>query len=127
MDKIIYLDSVLDGPINIVDYKTGKTYSEKDKSQKEALERQLVFYHLLMRNFNNGKYTVEKAFLDFVEKNKKGDYEQFTVEVGEGKISALIELINKISIEIISGEFLNMGCDKDDCEHCVLYKKLKDN
>ncbi len=127
LDKVIYLDSPLDGPINIVDYKTGKSYSEKDKSQKEALERQLVFYHLLMRDFNSGKYTVEKALLDFVEKNKKGDYEQFTVEVGEGKISELIDLINNIASEILSGEFLNKGCDKDDCEHCELYKKLKDN
>jgi len=127
LDKIIYLNSPLDGPINIVDYKTGGSYSEKDKSQKESLERQLVFYHLLMRNFNNGKYTVEKALLDFVAKNKKGLYEQFTVEVGESRISDLIALINNMATEILSGGFLSKGCGKDECEHCALYKKLKED
>jgi DNA helicase-2/ATP-dependent DNA helicase PcrA len=127
LDKIIYLESPIEGPINIVDYKTGKTYSEKDKSQKEAYERQLVFYHLLMRNFNNGKYSVEKAMLDFVEKNKKDEYEQFTVEVGDQKVSDLVDLINSISGSILSGDFMNNGCDKDDCEYCDLYKKIKNN
>lgn len=127
LDKIVYLESPLEGPINIVDYKTGKGYSEKDKPQKEALERQLVFYHLLMRNFNKGKYSVQKAMLDFVAKNKKGEYEQFTVEVGEEKISLLVDLINEMSSDILSGEFLNKGCNKDGCEHCALYKKIKNS
>lgn len=124
LDKIIYLDSKIEGKISIVDYKTGKSYSEKDKSQKEALERQLVFYHLLLRNYNKGKYFIEKAVLDFVEKNKKGLYEQFTVDVDDSKISKLIESINILSEEVMSGEFLNKGCDKKDCEHCDLYKKI---
>ncbi len=125
LDKIAYLDSPLEGPIEIIDYKTGKTYSEKNKEQKLALERQLVFYHLLMKDFNKGKYLVQNAILDFVEKSKKGQYEKFTVQVGETKIHELIETINNIAEEVISGEFLNKGCDKIDCESCELYNKIK--
>ena len=125
LDKIIYLDSPISGPIDIVDYKTGTTYSEKNKSQKESLERQLVFYHLLMKNFNDGKYKVENAILDFVQKNKKGDYEKFTIQVGENKIQDLMESINQMVQDILSGNFLNMGCDKIDCEHCDLFNKIK--
>jgi DNA helicase II / ATP-dependent DNA helicase PcrA len=125
LDKIIYLDSPLEGPIDIVDYKTGKTYSLKNKSQKETLERQLIFYHLLMRNFNQGKYKVENAVLDFVEKNKKDEYEKFTVQVGDNKVNELIDSINKMATEVMSGEFLNNGCGKSDCEHCELFNRIK--
>lgn len=126
LDKIIYLDSVLGGEIDIVDYKTGKPYSEKrKKDQKEALERQLVFYHLLMRDYNDKKFTVRKAILDFIEKNKQGEYEQFTVFVDQSKIDGLLSEVNDMASSVLSGEFLNNGCNKEDCEHCHFYKNLK--
>lgn len=125
LDKIVYLDSKMEGKINIIDYKTGKTYSEKDKAQKEALIKQLTFYHLLMRDYNKGKFIVEKALLDFVEKNKKGEYEQFTVDVEDSKIEELIESINEMAEEVLSGEFLEKGCQKKECEHCELFNNLK--
>ncbi len=125
VDKVVFLDSKLDGKINIVDYKTGKTYSEKDKAQKADLERQLTFYHLLFRNYNNGKFIVDKAILDFIQKNNKGNYEQYSVDIDNEKINDLIKDINNMAEDVISGEFLNKGCNGKDCEFCSLYKSIK--
>jgi DNA helicase-2/ATP-dependent DNA helicase PcrA len=71
LDKIEYMDPSHEGEINVVDYKTGKPYSEKSKkSQKEDLERQIVFYHILLEEYGD-RLIVKKAVLDFLEKNKK--------------------------------------------------------
>lgn len=125
LDKIIFADSKIEGEVDIVDYKTGKAFSEKNKDQKNNLERQLVFYHLLFRKYNEGKFKVRKAILDFVQKNKKGLYEKYVVEVDDSKIDELISEINKLYDEVVNGEFLNKGCNKKECEYCQLYKSLK--
>lgn len=125
LDKIEFLESESEGKINIVDYKTGKPYSDKtSKDQKEGLKRQLIFYHLLMDGYNDGKYKIEKSLLDFVEKNKKGDYEQFFVEVSDSDLDELKKVVNEMASEIISGNFLKKGCKKKDCEYCKLAKFL---
>jgi RecB family exonuclease len=121
LDKVEFLESEIEGKINIIDYKTGKPYSDKSvKTQKEDLDRQLVFYHLLLEGYNDNKFTINNSVLDFVEKNKKGNYEQHIVDVSEEDLSNLKEKINEVSKEIISGEFLDKGCDKRDCEFCRL-------
>ena len=49
--KIDKIEKIKGGGIRVVDYKTGKTYKKKSKSQKEDLERQLVFYKFLVDKF----------------------------------------------------------------------------
>jgi len=125
VDKIEYLDSEIEGKINLIDYKTGKTYSEKTKTEKEALDRQIVFYHLLLGGYKNDNYKINKAVLDFVEINKKNDsYEPRDLLVEKGQIDNLKELINSASSEIISGEFIKKGCQKKDCEYCHLRNNI---
>lgn len=137
LDKIEYLDTkntyteiqtktdkkteTKNGDINIVDYKTGKPYSDKStKEQKEDLKRQLVFYHILLEDYDKGKFIIKKATLDFIEKNKKGEFEQYAVDVKREDITEVKDLINKMSKEILAGEFLNKGCNKRDCEYCKM-------
>lgn len=125
LDKIEYLDSEGEGRIIIVDYKTGKPYSEKStREQKEALHRQIVFYHLLLEEYKGGKFTVEKAALDFIEQNKKGIYEQHSFDVGENDIESLKALITEMAAEVMNGTFLEKGCGKRDCEYCALYQSI---
>jgi len=118
LDKIEYLDSEVEGKINIVDYKTGKPYSDKSKDEKLSLDRQIIFYHILLDGWRSDKYRINNAVLDFVEKNRKDEYEQKILDVSEAAIAEVKELINKVSEEIKSGEFLENGCGKKDCEWC---------
>ena len=125
VDKIEYLDSEIEGKINLIDYKTGKTYSEKQKDEKSALDRQIIFYHLLLDGYKNNNYSINKAVLDFVEINKKSDsFEPRELHVEEKQVEELKQLINKVSNEIISGEFIDKGCQKKDCEYCNLKNNL---
>lgn len=125
LDKIEFLDLVLGGKINIIDYKTGKPFSDKtEKTQKEDLRRQLIFYHILYENYADSKFSINKAVLDFVEKNKKGEFEQYTLDITDNDIEEVKENINKMVSEIMSGEFLDKGCEKKDCEYCKLAKNI---
>jgi len=124
LDKIEFLDSELEGKINLIDYKTGKTYSQKDRHAKESLDRQIIFYHVLLDGYHDGKFIINDAVLDFVEKNKdKGVYEQKRLLVTDKNKEDLLDLINSVSSEIQSGEFLTKGCKKKECEFCALSKK----
>ncbi len=118
LDKIEFLNSVLDGPITVIDYKTGKAFSKKQKLQKEDLKRQLMFYHILLDNYHEGAYSIHETVLDFLEKNDKGEHERYAVPVTADDISNLKTKIREVSQEIMSGELLQKGCQKKDCEWC---------
>jgi DNA helicase-2/ATP-dependent DNA helicase PcrA len=122
IDKIEYQDSVLGGPITIVDYKTGKAFSKKQKYQKEDLQRQLGFYHVLLENYKDGIYSIKEAVLDFLEPNQKGEHERFAMNISSDEISNLTQTIEVVSKEIMSGELLKKGCKKKDCEWCTFHK-----
>ncbi len=125
IDKIEYLENEMEGPINIVDYKTGKPYSKKSKEQKEDLARQLTFYHILLDGYHEGKYRINQTMLDFVEPNEKGQSELQTLQVSDEDIVQLKVVIDTTAHEIMSAEFLNKGCQKKDCEWCALHASIQ--
>ncbi len=119
LDKVEFLDSEMEGKINIIDYKTGKPFSDKTKkSDKENLKRQLIFYYILYENYADNKFSINKAVLDFIEKNKKGEFEQYILDASNSDINEVKKQINKMVEEIVSGEFLKKGCGKRDCQYC---------
>jgi DNA helicase-2/ATP-dependent DNA helicase PcrA len=119
IDKIEYLDDLFGGRINIVDYKTGRSFSEKTKDEKKDYERQIVFYHLLLDGYDEN-VTINQSMLDFIEKNKKGVFEQHSFPVTKEKLDELKGEINTCVREVLSLEFLKKGCGKKDCEWCGL-------
>lgn len=120
IDKIEYLGSDFSGEVNLIDYKTGKPFSEKNKEQKSDYERQIVFYHLLLEEYDNKKIIVNKSILDFLEKNKKGEFEQYSFDVGKEHLDKLKKEINDFEKDVLSMEFLKKGCNKKDCEWCQI-------
>jgi len=120
IDKIEYPDE--DGNIKIVDYKTGRAFSEKTKEEKISYERQLVFYHLLLEDYDNGNLSINKSILDFVEKNKKGKFEQYSFDITQKHLDKLRKEINLCADQVLSMEFLKKGCNKRDCEWCQIEK-----
>lgn len=117
IDKIEYLDNAYEGEVNLIDYKTGKPFSEKSKEDKANYERQIAFYHLLLES-SDRKIKINKSILDFLEKNKKGEYEQYTLEITEEHLDKLRQEINMMARDILTMDFLKKGCGKPDCPWC---------
>lgn len=118
LDKIEYLDDLFSPRINVIDHKSGKPFSEKTKEQKENYERQLVFYTLLLTDYEKKDFKINKSILDFIEKNKKGNFEQYSMDITDEHIAKLKGEINTCAREILSMEFLEKGCNKKDCQWC---------
>ena len=120
LDKIEYINDFDSPNINIIDHKTGKPFSEKTKEQKTDYERQLIFYKLLLTKYDKKDFVIKKSILDFVEKNKKGKFEQYSFDVTKENIEKLKEEINMCAKGVLSMEFLKNGCNKKDCEWCQI-------
>jgi RecB family exonuclease len=105
IDKLEYLP---DGTVRVIDYKTGKGWSEKTKDEKECLRRQLAFYKLLLEQYEESgkKFVMSEGVLEFVEPNKKGIYEQERIVVNDEDCEALKKEINEFAQNVLSGEFL---------------------
>lgn len=124
IDKIETMEC---GGLRVVDYKTGKTYDEKTKDQKKDLDRQLVFYKLLIDKYL-GKEVVKECMLDFLEKNKKtGEYVRRIKKISSEEVAELENDIKIFAVDIMSGEFLNRKYkrNKDNEEFWELWNILK--
>ncbi len=105
--------------IRVVDYKTGRTYGEKRKDEREDLHRQLVFYKLLLDKYNaktgHPEIKVEEGMLDFVERSKKtGEFERKLLAVSSAEVKELEEQIQDFAEDILSGNFLKQKYERND-------------
>jgi DNA helicase-2/ATP-dependent DNA helicase PcrA len=120
IDKIEYLSDDFSREVNLIDYKTGKPFSEKTKDEKDDLKRQIVFYHLLLEKYDEGNIVINKSILDFLQKNKKSNFEQYSIDVTKEHLDKLKEEINGFADDVLSMEFLKKGCGKKDCQWCQI-------
>lgn len=141
LDKIEFVDGDI---VNVVDYKTGKpkTRNEllgKTKSADGNYYRQLVFYKLLLNNFNEGKLSMQSGVIDFIEPDERGKYHKEIFEITDEEILELSETIRRVADEILNLTFWNKTCsdkknreensegknkEKKDCEFCTLRKLM---
>lgn len=123
IDKMEILNDKFE--VNVVDYKTGKPktrgYVEGSTKNSEGdIKRQIVFYKLLLDNYADNKYKMVSATIDFVEPDDKGKYKQENFTVMKEEEQELLDLIKKVSGEILNLDFWNKTCDDPDCEFCAL-------
>jgi len=109
----------------VTDYKTSKPKSRneiegKTKSSNCDIKRQLVFYKLLLDRFENGRYTMRSAIVNFIEPDEKGKYRREEFEITKGEVKELEELIKKTVDNILSFSFENSTCGEKDCKYCKL-------
>jgi len=128
IDKMEFLGD--NGEVNVVDYKTGKPktrgYVEGSTKNSEGdIKRQIVFYKLLLDNYADGKYKMVSATIDFVEPDDKERYKQENFTVMKEEEQELIDLIKKVSSEILGLEFWDKTCDDPKCEFCALREMMK--
>ncbi len=128
IDKMEILDDA--GKVNVVDYKTGKPKTRNEiegltKTSDGDYKRQLVFYHLLLNHFHDGKYKMVSGQIDFVEPDAKGRYHNESFEVTEEEVSHLTDQIKAVAGEITSLSFWDKNCDDPDCHYCELSRLVR--
>ena len=121
IDKIEIIDS--SNNVNVIDYKTGKTKTRNDiegktKNSNGNYKRQLVFYNLLLNNYQNGKFKMISGEIDFIEPDNNGNYRKEKFEVNKEDVIKLEEQINDVAKEIINLDFWDRLCDDPKCEYC---------
>jgi len=117
-----------DGAIVVIDYKTGRSYSEQsgskdEKSKRRAkIQRQAVFYALLLDEYRGGAYKTRKAVFDYIEETEKSGYERHEVGVTDEMIEELRQEIRDMIDVVTSEGFINSIVVSDDLSDS--YKEL---
>ena len=128
--KLDKLEVDEDGNVNVVDYKTSKPKSRneiegKTKNSKGDYKRQLVFYRLLLDNYEKGKYKMTSGEIDFTEPDDAGKYHKENFPISEDDARMLTEEIKRIVKEIAAFSFWDKKCDDKKCEYCELRRMMK--
>ena len=95
----------------VVDYKTGKPKTRNailglTQSSDGAYKRQLVFYTLLLKLYDDERYLTNVGTLSFVEPDAKGVIHTETFTITEAEVEALkLEIIEAVK-QVVSGHFL---------------------
>lgn len=116
----------------IVDYKTGDPEKCKDKLTRPNTKnpnggdywRQAVFYKILVDNLANKDWKVTTVEFDFVEPDKKKQYQKEKVIVEDVDIMLVKEQIKTVWDKIQGRDFYT-GCGKEDCHWCKFVKTNK--
>lgn len=113
----------------VVDYKTGKPKSRKviegeTKDADGAYKRQLTFYALILKLYNDERYQCNEGVLSFVEPDAKGLIKEESFQITDEEIELLKVTIIESVKDIISGSFLTIPCDPEKSSYCDLVALL---
>ncbi|MFA6407225.1 MAG: ATP-dependent DNA helicase [Candidatus Paceibacterota bacterium] len=109
----------------VTDYKTGKpkTRGEIEGSTQNSngdIKRQLVFYNVLLNRYENHRFIMISADVDFVEPDEKGRYKRESFVINPEEVEELENLIKTTAEHICTLSFWNTRCDDAECEFCAL-------
>lgn len=130
IDKI-ELDGTL---IDVIDYKTGDPDNSVNKYTAAPNEknpdggdywRQMVFYKLLIENYQDKNWNVRMGMFDYIQKGKKsGEFKRIQVPVfAKDEETVLVQL--KDSYRRIMNHEFDKGCGKEDCRWCNFARKYE--
>lgn len=112
----------------VIDYKTGSVENAKDKliapNEKNPIGgnywRQAVFYKILL-NHHPKNWEVTSAEFDFVEPNKKKQFEKVAISISDADITTVTQQIQTVWEKIQQKDFYT-GCGKAECHWCNFVK-----
>lgn len=115
--------------VNVVDYKTGDIDKAKNKLKPPHEKdpnggdywRQAVFYKLLVDNYQQKDWQVVSTEFDFIEPDKKKQYQKAKVVITPEDTTTVSEQIVTVWNKIQAREFYT-GCGKKDCDWCNFVK-----
>lgn len=127
--KLDKLEFIGNNEANVVDYKTG----DPDKAREKLLPpnekypnggdywRQAVFYKILVDEYEQKPWKVVSTEFDFVEPDKKKEYQKRKVVVTPQDITTVNHQIRTVWDKIQARDFYT-GCGKEDCHWCQFVK-----
>jgi DNA helicase-2/ATP-dependent DNA helicase PcrA len=117
----------------VIDYKTG----DPDKSananlaapnEKEPMGgdywRQMVFYKLILENYEDRNWKVTMGMFDYIQKSKTGEYKQMVVPVF-AQDEEVVRLQVKTAYTSIMNHEFDRGCGKETCHWCNFAKRYE--
>jgi DNA helicase II / ATP-dependent DNA helicase PcrA len=115
----------------VIDYKTGDPEKCNDKLARPGSKepnggdywRQAVFYKLLV-DLNPKDWKVSAVEFDFVEPDKKKNYQKKRIDISSIDLDLVKEQIKNVWMKIQRKDFYT-GCGKDDCHWCNFVKTNK--
>lgn len=112
-----------DGPVRVVDYKTGKHKSRNEilggtKNATGDYKRQLDFYCILMELKQMDRPTT--LALEFIEPDAKDKTATHEFAYDAEAVGELKETIQRVAGEIYALAFWDTRCDDTACEYCAL-------
>ena len=94
--------------------------SEKDPNGGDYW-RQAVFYKILVDNYEQKGWKVVSTEFDFIEPDKKKNYQKKKVIITPADITTVTQQIANTWEKIQNREFYT-GCGKEDCHWCNFVK-----
>lgn len=132
LDKIVF-----DGNnAYVIDFKTGnfenaikKCKPPKDEPKEGHYEetyggdywRQMVFYHLLIDNFTEKSWKMQRGEMNFVEPDKHDNFHKEVFTIRPEDVSVVKQQIKDTYLKIKAHEF-EKGCGEDNCDWCNFVK-----
>jgi DNA helicase-2/ATP-dependent DNA helicase PcrA len=115
--------------VNVVDYKTGDVDKAKAKLQSPNEKdpnggdywRQAVFYKILIDNYQQKQWNVVSTEFDFIEPDKKKEYQRKKVLIQPQDITTVTQQIVTVWNKIQQRDFYT-GCGKEECHWCNFVK-----
>jgi DNA helicase-2/ATP-dependent DNA helicase PcrA len=112
----------------VIDYKTGNIDNAREKLKGPNEKnpdggdywRQAVFYKILL-NHHPKNWQVSSAEFDFVEPNKKKEFEKIAITISEADITTVSQQIQLVWEKIQNKDFYT-GCGKEECHWCNFVK-----
>lgn len=125
IDKIEILENKKE--VNVVDFKTGKPdYKYQALSESGDYFQQLVFYKLLCQQVKDFPYKVKSGTIDFIEKDKKGQYKKKNFNITDDHVEKLTQLITETFKKITNLDFTPSDqCKDPDHLHYLFDKYFK--
>ena len=124
VDSIVSTEQV----VSIYDYKTKESMSENEikgltKNSDGNYWRQLVFYKILGNSFGPFAGKDINTSLVFIKPDSKGRCPIVTLSPIASDETKLLEEIEVLVKDVVSGEFINKKCDDVECQYCK-YKNI---
>jgi DNA helicase-2/ATP-dependent DNA helicase PcrA len=112
----------------VIDYKTGSVENAKEKlfapndkyPNGGDYWRQAVFYKILLKHHPKN-WEVSSAEFDFIEPNKKKEFEKVAIVIQDADITTVTQQIQNVWQKIQAKEFYT-GCGQTDCHWCNFAK-----
>jgi DNA helicase-2/ATP-dependent DNA helicase PcrA len=84
--------------------------------------RQAVFYKILVDNYETKQWNVVSTEFDFIEPDKKKNYQKMKVVITPEDIATVKELNQNSVGKDTAKEIFYTGCGKEDCHWCNFVK-----